>query len=186
MRNLTIGLMALIAALIIGFSGMASAQPVLTGTLDVTANVSMTCEILSVGTIAFGLYDPIHGGSLSEDAEIQVQCVKGSQYNILLGPGAADGVTYATQSVGEGIMCKVGNARAMVAKNNSASGLCYELYTDVAQTTAWGDDTTNGSSVASAGDGTGQPFTVYGYLPPGQETALEDTYADAVQVTVTF
>ncbi len=166
MRNRSIVHTALVAA------GLAFALPTLaatdTTTFQVTATVNDTCAI-SASDLTFGTYDP-NAGDMDATTTVTATCTVGTEYDIGLDTGTNGGSAGST-------------TRAM--SDGSGKYLDYELYTDSARSTEWGNtvgtDTINNPS-ASAG---GNDETVYGRIPGGQYVAA-GTYSDTINVTITF
>jgi spore coat protein U-like protein len=66
--------------------------------------------------------------------------------------------------------------------------LYYNLYTNVARTIIWGDDSGGGESVAAAFPPTSRSaraFSIYGRIP-AQQNAWVGVYHDSITVTVTY
>jgi len=130
-------------------------------TLTVTANVLGTCTIDSP-TLAFGDYDPLLDRDAS--ATITVNCTQGTVYSIALGG------TNAT--------------RSMSGPNSEV--LEFDLYTDVARSTAWENATTVGGTATTIAAGlTAYPHEVYGRIPSGQQVST-GAYNGSVAMTVNF
>ena len=131
-----------------------------------------SCQV-ALTTLAFGNYNPQSGGPSDSVGTISVSCVSGdptnSTFSIALSAGSS------------------GNANARMMKSG-IHPLYYNLYTNVARTVVWGDDSGGGESVVSnfpPVSRTSKQFSVYGRIPAGQN-AWAGTYYDAVMVTVTY
>lgn len=141
-----------------------------TSTFTVNATVLKNCSVLS-SNLAFGNYTP-GSGNVDSASTVSVKCTKNTAYTVALDKGTTTGGTIAQ--------------RLMV---NGANTLQYNLYTDVARATLWGDGIT-GTTAAGTGAGfaTTTALTVYGRLPDNatNQDAAVGTYADTVTVTVTY
>jgi spore coat protein U-like protein len=68
-----------------------------------------------------------------------------------------------------------------------AEALAYNLFTDAARTSVWGDGT-SGTSVysrANPPNNSNVNLTVYGQIPPGQDVSA-GTFSDTVSATINF
>jgi spore coat protein U-like protein len=154
----------------IAFAGYAwSANPV---TFNVQATVRANCAITATD-LNFGDYLP-SAGDVSVQSSLSVRCTNGTPYTVSLNAGSTTG-----GSITQRLMA------------NGANRLQYNLYTDAARTTVWGDGTT-GSRPAGTGSGL-QParavdYPVYGLLPDSatNQDAPVGVYADVVTATVVF
>lgn len=166
MRNLTFK--ALTAGVLLALAGTAGADSKQT-TFQVTANVQGNC-IIGASTLAFGIFN----GQAVKDAEstITVRCTDDLPYAVGL-DGGATGNTAARRMTGVG------------------GQLDYQLYSDLARTTPWGntpaddvDDIGEGLAVANEID-----HIVYGRIPItalNEAAKVGNDYTDTIQVTITF
>ncbi|WP_158774157.1 Csu type fimbrial protein [Cobetia sp. L2A1] len=159
--------------LLVAALGLGAAFPVLaattTTTFQVTASVLDSC-LVTATDLAFGTYDPNSGGVLDGSSVITALCTAGTDYEIALDVGANAADTSAT-------------TRAMIGEPGSF--LEYELYSDAARSSVWGD-TSGSDTVAATGGLTGiNLHTVYGQIPAAQYVAADD-YADTINVTITY
>ena len=137
-------------------------------TLNVDATVTANC-VVSSSPISFGAVNPISGLNYDASGGITVTCTNGTAWSAAAGIGSGSGASYA--------------ARRMTAGANT---LNYNIYTDAARTTVWGDGSGATATIANAGTGVGQNVTVYGRVPSGQVTVPPGAYTDTVAVTVTY
>lgn len=143
--------------------------------LSVTASVTAKCLVSSTTVVAFGAYDPVvtnaSGGSdLDGTGSVGVKCTPGNGTSISLDSGANAS----------------GNQRRMQGPTGSSSAfLNYNLFSDSARTTAWGNGSNGASSFAitAASNAAERTFTVYGRVPKGQDVNV-GSFTDTVQVTV--
>ncbi len=133
------------------------------GTMPVTATVSSSC-VVSTSAVAFGSYNPTGGSQLDGTGTVSVTCTKDTSYTVALDGG------------GQGAVA----SRAMLS---GANLLTYQLYSDAARTTVWGD--TAGQLVSGTGTGAQQDLTVFGRIPASQNVP-SGAYADTINVTVTY
>ncbi len=155
-------------------AGVAHSATTITSSFPVTATVQATCSV-QANPLGFGTYTP-GGGTVTSNSTISVQCTKGTGFTVALNGGTTTGGSIAQ--------------RLMV---NGANTLQYNLYTNAALGTIFGDGTT-GATVAGTGTGVGvanaQTVTVYGQLPdnPTNQAAVASgtAYSDLVTVSVTY
>jgi spore coat protein U-like protein len=122
-----------------------------------------TCGLNAPG-VNFGSYDFQSSQNLDSVGSITVTCDVSTGYTIALSPGLAGSFTSRTMQ-------------------NGSHPLSYNLYTDPAHISIWGDGT-GGSSTVS-GSGTHVDYSIYGSVPAGQNAYI-GSYSDAVTVTLTF
>lgn len=140
-------------AWLLGMLGLLAAMPL----------AAATCG-LSVQGVNFGSYDFQSTQSLDSVGHVTVTCDVGTPYTVALSPGLTG--TFASRVM-----------------QNGAHQLAYNLYTDLAHVSVWGDGTGNSATVS--GNGTNVDYPVYGSVPAGQNPYV-GSYSDAVTVTLTF
>jgi len=156
------------AAILLAFAGSAEAASKTTS-FNVNASVAANC-LVSATSLNFGSYTGV--GALTGSSDVKVRCTNGSGYTLKLSPGSG---TYAT--------------RLLTSGSNS---LQYNLFTDGAYTSIWGDGTSSTAVVTGTGAGlaTASEIThpVYGQLPDNttNEAAPAGSYADSITVTVEY
>jgi spore coat protein U-like protein len=152
------------------FSGMqAASAATTTTTFTVTATVLASCNLGSVATLPFGLYDPTSGSNADATTGIAVTCTIGTPYNVGLSGGTTTGGTVAQRKM-QGLTV--------------ANKLNYNLYRDAARTQVWGETILN-DTVVGLGTGFSQTHTVYGRITAGSAASI-DAYSDTITVTVTY
>lgn len=167
-RILAIGAVALVAV-------SATAGAITTNTnFNVTASVAKNC-LVSGGDIGFGTYTPTTG-ALTGSSTVGVRCTAGTGFTVALSAGQE--ASYAPRKLKD-------------AGNNK---LEYNLYTDSAYTTVWGN--ASGATITQSGTGAGmgagqaQNLTVYAQLPDNAANQLAPAsagnYTDNIIVTVTY
>lgn len=160
---------ALVTACIAGAFAPSSAHGATASTtMGVSATVTANCTV-STTAIAFGPVNPIAGTNIDGTGSVTVTCTNGTAWAVDADEGGGSGATLAD--------------RRMTAGGNLLS---YDLYTNAARTTLWGDGTASTVTVAGTGTGAAQAATIYGRVPSGQTTVAPGSYADTVSVTVTY
>jgi spore coat protein U-like protein len=138
------------------------------------------------------------GGGAWADCTISTMPVSFGLYNPLTPtPNVATGTVTMTCTVLIGlfeswtIALSPGNSNNFTTRNmlNGTSPLSYNLYTTAAYSNVWGDgsgSTTviSGGALLSIGT-TVYPYTVYGRIPAGQDSAA-GTFMDTIVVTLNF
>lgn len=138
--------------------------------------VACSCTT-STTNVAFGNYNPFAFGNTDSTGSVRVSCggVAGLliPFNIAISAGSS------------------GSFAGRTLKNGSRT-LAYNLYTGASYATVWGDGTGGSQVVAGSvtldllGLSPAQTFTVYGRLPGRQLTAAPGSYADTLNVTLTY
>lgn len=127
----------------------------------------LSCTVSSTG-VSFGSYDVFSGSSLDSTGNISFSCTKNNV-----------NVTITLNTGGSGIF----SPRRM----GGPDSLDYNLYTDAARSTIWGDGTSGTSPhMQSSGpkDSTNN-VTVYGRVFAGQDVSA-GSYGDSITVTIFF
>jgi|TARA_B110000261_G_scaffold41845_1_gene49102 spore coat protein U-like protein len=143
-----------------------------TSTMSVSATVGHSCAIDS-NPMAFGAYDRVVANAstaLEATATVVSTCTSGAAALITMNAGASAGS---------------GSADAPVRRMTAGAGeyLVYQVYSDVARGTVWGNTAPTG--VALTGTGVSQTLTAYGSVPSAQ-LAAQGVYSDQIGVTITF
>jgi spore coat protein U-like protein len=163
---------AIIAAGAAGLSATSYAATA-TGTMAVSTSVLMSCTI-SAGAMTFSSYDPTASADNDATATITSTCTSGGAAVITMSQGghAQSGSSDAAP------------ARAMWnGSEGESEELLYQVYSDSAGGTVWGNTDATGKSITA--DGTAQAFTAYGRIPKNQ-TVSSGTFTDSVAVTLTY
>jgi spore coat protein U-like protein len=120
--------------------------------------------------LAFGNYTATDTSPNDAQSTVNVTCAAGLDYSIALNKGTTTGAAVDDRMMTDG----------------GSNTLSYVLYNDSGHGTIWGDGTGTTQTVGpETGDGTLQPYTVYGRIPAGQYVA-SGGYTDTVTVTVTY
>jgi len=135
-------------------------------TFRVTARVDAVCAVTATD-LAFGTYTSQAGTPLQGTTLLRATCTPGTTYNVGLNEGTSSGATI--------------NQRKMASGANSLS---YQLYSDSARSTIWGN-TTGTDTVTGAGTGLAVDHTVFGAVPAAQLVPAGD-YADTITVRVYY
>jgi len=161
---------SLIAAALTGFAVSAAYAATASASFQVTANVQTQCNV-SAADLLFGTVDPL-GGNMDQTTTVPVRCTKNTPYTVGLDAGTVSGVTLAQRLMA-----------------NGADTMNYNLYTDAARTTVWGNSAAAPTWVSGTGAGMGsaQVLTVYGRVPSGQTNLAVGNYSEpTITVTVTY
>ena len=140
--------------------------------MNVSVSVGHSCTIDS-NPMAFGAYNGIVANTsadLETTATVVTTCTSGAAALITMNAGASAGS---------------GSAAAPVRRMTAGAGkyLVYQVYSDDARGTVWGNTASTG--VALTGTGVSQSLTAYGSVPSAQPAA-QGAYSDQVTVTVTY
>jgi spore coat protein U-like protein len=120
------------------------------------------CSVNTLG-VNFGVYDVFSSQPADISGSITVSCAASTGYSV-------------------GISTGFGSYSVRIMTNGQYT-LSYNLFTDAARTSIWGDGT-GGTATVNATD-TGNTYSVYGRVAPRQNVAVGD-YNDLVTVTVTY
>jgi spore coat protein U-like protein len=142
------------------------AQQTAQTTFRVSARVNAVCEVTATD-LAFGTYTAQGGTPLQGTTPVRATCTPGTTYHIGLDQGQSPGATV--------------NQRKMVS---GAQALNYQLYSDSARSTIWGN-TTGTDTVTGVGTGIAQDHTVFGAVPAAQVVPAGD-YGDTITVRVYY
>jgi spore coat protein U-like protein len=131
------------------------------------ARAAPTCKNLTTTSVAFGTYNPLNASPTDSTGTISYFC-----------PGAlAPVISISTGSSGSF------SPRQMTTA--TADLLSYNLYTDAARTTIWGDGTGGSTTVAGTTALNPATNTIYGRVFP-QQSAAAGSYSDTLTVTINF
>jgi spore coat protein U-like protein len=158
-----------IALLMLGllpWAGLQAQSQTVDTTFRVTARVDAVCAVTATD-LAFGTYTSQAGTPLQGTTLLRATCTPGTTYNVGLNEGTSSGATV--------------NQRKMASGANS---LNYQLYSDSARSTIWGN-TTGTDTVTGAGTGLAVDHTVFGAVPAAQLVPAGD-YADTITVRVYY
>jgi len=170
MHKLVVSLAAGLSLLCFGTANAASTNTSFT----VQVTVSTECSI-AASNLIFG--DPgAFTANVDSATQISITCTPSTPYTVSLSRG--------NQYMWESFMRRMQSAAANQIK--------YELYTDEARTTIWGETATApggaglfGEQVSGTGNGSAQTLTVYGRIPP-QTAVPAGLYQDTITATVEY
>lgn len=148
------------------WSGLHAQSQEVSTTFRVSARVEAVCEV-TASDLAFGTYTAQAGTPLQGTTLLRATCTPDTNYNIGLNEGTSPGATV--------------NQRKMVA---GARTLDYQLYSDSARSTIWGN-TTGTDTVTGVGTGLAVDHTVFGAVPAAQVVPAGD-YQDTVTVRIYY
>jgi len=155
------GVLALLA------SGIPVAAATTTANLGVKALVNGACTVGVAGDLDFGPVSVTSVLDVDQTTLINVNCVSATPFNV-----SADGGSTANVA-----------ARKL---SNGPSLIAYQLYTNAARTTVFGDGTSGSQTVAGTGTGIAQSTTVYGRIAGSRAGATPGNYSDTVIITVSY
>ena len=129
-----------------------------TDTLTVTATVVDSAQIISVGDIAFGNYDPTTTVATDAGGSVTVRATSGMTYTIYIG---------ADRTMTDG-----------------TDNLNYELFVDAPRTTAWGSTLATGEGYTAASNAN-VTYPIFGQIAALQDVGA-GSYSDTVTITLEF
>lgn len=137
-------------------------------TMNVSATVTANCTV-STSPVAFGNVNPLSGSNIDASGGISVTCTNGTGWTATAGVGSGSGASYASRRMSAG-----------------SDLLGYNLYTDAARSSVWGDGSGATATIADTGTGAAQDVTIYGRVGSGQTSVPPGSYSDTVAVTITY
>jgi spore coat protein U-like protein len=165
---------AIVSAIVFGSAIPGTQTHANTGTsiMNVSATVRHSCSI-DTTPMAFGTYDGVvanASSALNATATVISSCTSGTAALITMNAGASAGSGSTDVPV-----------RRMTA--GASEYLVYQVYSDVARETVWGNTVPTGIVI----NGTGSPQThkVYGSIPSAQ-LVPEGNYSDKIFITITY
>jgi len=140
-----------------------------TNTMPVSVAVINSCTV-SATALDFGSPTAIGGANIDATATLTLSCTTGAAYDVSMNLG-----THA-----------VAGQRYMAGAAVPANTVPYNVYSNSARTTAWGN--TSGTDTVAGTATSGLPFTLtaYGRIPSTASSVGADVYSDTVTVTVNF
>ena len=161
----------LMAGLLVGGSIFAAGSAVaatVTTTFNVKITITSQCLINSASDMLFASTGVI-ASNVDQTSSISVTCTNTTPYTVGISAGTNGGGTVITRKMKHATL---------------ADTVAYALFSDSARAVNWGD--TSGTGWQSGiGNGTAQPYTVYGRVA-AQTTGAPGNYTDNVTVTVTY
>ena len=139
-----------------------------TDIFNTTASVAAQCNV-SAANLSFGAIDPLNS-QVDRTTTLTVNCTKNSPYTVGLDAGVTTGTTIAQRLMA-----------------NGANTMQYNLYTNAARSSIWGNTVGSWVSGSGAGLGIAQTLTVYGRVASGQTNLAVGNYQEnTITVTVTY
>lgn len=141
-----------------------------TGSLDVTAEVLSSCNIVSTSTLAFGSVDQ-SAANIDNQGSVSLICTATTPWVL----HTDDGINAS-------------GAQKRMKHASQADTLNYEIFTDNGRSVPFPTVAgTPGSGPASnTGNGQAQTVTVFGRIPSGQTLPRPGNYSDTLTVTVSY
>ena len=130
-----------------------------TGNFTVSAQVAKVCKVTNPANIDLGAYDPLGTGTITGNTQIQVQCVKGTSYDISLT-----------------------SANSWKMKGGSGTDLIAYTIKQHDNTTDW---TTSALAVSAVPNSAVKSYQANASAAQGQDVPT-GSYTDTVTVTVTY
>jgi spore coat protein U-like protein len=156
------------AGILLAVAGTAQAVTKQT-TFQVSATVATNC-VIGAAPLNLGTFDGTN--DLTNTSSITVRCTNGTPFNVNLSTGGS------------------GDFANRVLSGGAAGNLVYNLYTNNAYNTIWGDNTAGTGRVGGSGAGMAAPqtLTVYGRLLASQNQGAVDagSYTDTITATVVY
>ncbi|MED5597466.1 spore coat U domain-containing protein [Janthinobacterium sp. P210006] len=164
--------MAVAAAIAVSVPGVSNAAVYSNGTntttFDVTLKIIANC-VISALPLDFGQTQGVLATAVNVNTTLNVTCTNTTLYNVGLNAGTGAG--------------SVGTTRYLSGTGGNTATVQFNLF-QAAGATVWGN--TQGTDThGGTGNGTAQPITVYGNVPP-QSTPMPDTYKSTITATVYF
>lgn len=148
----------------------AQALTTATSNLAVTMTVNANCTI-SATALPFGTTTSL-ATVLNQQGSVGVTCTNTTPYTVGLDGGNVIASTIAIRLM------------AGTSTGNTTTTVPYQLYSDAARTSIWGNSV--GAWLAGIGNGGTQTLTVYGQVPVAAITPKPDLYESTVVATITF
>ena len=168
MRKQTVA--SISAAIALALAAGSAQAATKSNTFNVNAAVAKNC-LVEATDLTFADY--IGTAEVDASSTVSAKCTKGTSFAFSLNAGTTGGATIAQR----------------LLDGPGAETLQYNLYTDAARSTLWGDGTT-GVVVSDVGTGMANwiPATVFGRIPNNatNQAAAPGAYADVITVTVTY
>jgi spore coat protein U-like protein len=165
-QNVTPGAYSTASPITVTLSGAPSNAP--TATFNTTASVAAHCSV-SAANLSFGAVNPL-SSQVDATTTLTVNCTKNSAYTVGLDAGVTAGTAIAQRLMA-----------------NGANTMQYNLYTNAARSSIWGNSAGSWVSGTGAGLAAAQTLTVYGRVASGQTNLAVGNYQEnTITVTVTY
>lgn len=168
-RQNILRVMALVCAGTLALAAQPAFATDATNNLSVNATITSNCAV-STTTVAFGPIDVTLNTAVDAAGAISITCTNGVGWTAKANAGTGGAGTSVTHR-----------------KMTGPDKLSYDLYTDAARTTKWGDGVAAGAStITGTGTGSADAKTIYGRARAGSTGARAGSYSDTVTVTVMY
>lgn len=138
------------------------------GSFGFTASATVVNNCLISATNMAFTSTGVLSSALNATGAITARCTNGDAYEIALSSGASGNV-----------------AARQMQRSGGGGAVNYQLYTDAARTSAWGDGTAGTTMATGTGSGNAVSITVYGRVP-AQTTPMPGSYSDTITATISF
>ncbi|CAE6731971.1 spore coat protein U domain-containing protein [Paraburkholderia nemoris] len=138
------------------------------GSFGFTASATVVNNCLISATNVAFTSTGVLSSALNASGAITARCTNGDAYQIALSSGSSGSV-----------------AARQMQRAGGGGAVNYQLYTDAAHTSAWGDGTAGTTMATGTGSGNAVSITVYGRVPT-QTTPMPGNYSDTITATISF
>ncbi|WP_434109114.1 Csu type fimbrial protein [Paraburkholderia caffeinilytica] len=138
------------------------------GSFGFTASATVVNNCLISATNMAFTSTGVLSSALNATGAITARCTNGDAYEIALSSGVSGNV-----------------AARQMQRSGGGGAVNYQLYTDAAHTSAWGDGTAGTTMATGTGSGNAVSITVYGRVP-AQTTPMPGSYSDTITATISF
>ncbi|HZZ03745.1 spore coat U domain-containing protein [Paraburkholderia sp.] len=138
------------------------------GSFGFTASATVVNNCLISATNVAFTSTGVLSSALNATGAITARCTNGDAYEIALNSGSSGNV-----------------AARQMQRSGGGGAVNYQLYTDAARTSAWGDGTAGTTMATGTGSGNAVAITVYGRVP-AQTTPMPGSYSDTITATISF
>lgn len=138
------------------------------GSFGFTASATVVNNCLISATNVAFTSAGVLSSALNASGAITARCTNGDAYQIALSSGLSGSV-----------------AARQMQRTGGGGAVNYQLYTDAAHTSAWGDGTAGTTMATGTGSGNAVSITVYGRVP-AQTTPMPGNYSDTITATISF
>ena len=138
------------------------------GSFGFTASATVVNNCLISATNVAFTSTGVLSSALNASGAITARCTNGDAYQIALSSGLSGSV-----------------AARQMQRTGGGGAVNYQLYTDAAHTSAWGDGTAGTTMATGTGSGNAVSITVYGRVP-AQTTPMPGNYSDTITATISF
>ncbi|MFC3551257.1 spore coat U domain-containing protein [Lysobacter cavernae] len=160
--------MTIVPGLLLAASATGSLAATKTAQFQVRATLDPSCTI-AASDLDFGSQGVLDA-SVDATSTISVTCTSGVDYNIEFNLGDWQSTNYSNRNL---------------RHTDGYTTIKYQLYTDSARTSIWGNGNAGTQKKGGTGNGALQNLTVYGRLPT-QSVPKSGTYTDTITATINY